>query len=283
MRAQFGIMRRILVFYLFCVTEVVIATRTRSGGDYGSPDRRSNRSGGSRYAPYTRSASPTRRHTSQDRTHRRTVAYPSPETIRSVVAVSVVTSTSIIVVTCPPLTTRPRYNGHPSNPIVTAAGGQQGGRVHLQPTPASTWGQSSVRPVQANSRQPGRPHLMSGNSANGSRWDSRTQNFPVVHRPPPPPPSLQPHQGAIFNPVFSRPLPGLPANQILTSVDTTVPLPPEWQPYLRDLVISLGYRRAVSVWPRLARCRLGNYSEATRREQDSYMIWCRETILGFER
>jgi hypothetical protein len=78
-------------------------------------------------------------------------------------------------------------------------------------------------------------------------------------------------------------LTGLPINHLVSYTDMSSPPPPEWQPFLRDLTISLGYRRAASIWPRLARFRLGNYSEETRREQDAYMTWCRETIIGLER
>jgi hypothetical protein len=116
----------------------------------------------------------------------------------------------------------------------------------------------------------------------GSRWDNRAHIFPVPPRPLPPPVPLQ--AGSTTSGTALRPvLTGLPINHVLSITDMSCPPPPEWQPFLRDLVISLGYRRATSIWPRLARSRLGNYSEDVRREQEAYMRWCRETIIGFER
>jgi hypothetical protein len=182
-------------------------------------------------------------------------------------------------VTCPPPATRTRFNGNPPNPIVTAAS-QHSSRVHIQPTPVGHVGPSSLagfRPAQNGDRQQHRTNA-AGNP-NNSRWGNRGQAFPCPQRPPVPP---QRH-GAIANQAATGPLFGLPTNLIQNYANMSVPPPPEWQPYLRDLVISLGYRRATSVWPRLARCRLGTFSENVRREQDAFMLWCRETVIGFER
>ncbi len=65
--------------------------------------------------------------------------------------------------------------------------------------------------------------------------------------------------------------------------DLSVPPPPTWQPFLRDLVMTLGYREAVSAWPRLARHAAHNYTDEERVRQGTYMEWCRNTLIGLER
>ncbi len=64
--------------------------------------------------------------------------------------------------------------------------------------------------------------------------------------------------------------------------DLSVPPPPTWQPFLRDLVMTLGYREAVSAWPRLARHTVHNFTEEERERQGAYMEQCRNTLIGFE-
>ncbi len=261
------------VCLLYIALRGVDTTRTRSGGDYGGPERRACRSTGSRYAPYSRTSSPTshRRSTVHESSQRRTVQYPGFETVTSVISVSVITSTSVIVVTCPPPTTRARYNGVVHNPIVTATI-RPGAQGQIRPSPVNSW-----QPAPARTIVPPRPR--GSNSHNNSRWDSSIRVPPSQPRPPLPP--MPSDRGTTSAP---RPvLTGLPMNHILSLTDLSTPPPPEWQPFLRDLVVSLGYRRAASIWPRLARCRFGNYSEEVRREQEAYMLWCRETIIGFER
>ncbi len=63
----------------------------------------------------------------------------------------------------------------------------------------------------------------------------------------------------------------------------TTPPPPLWHSFLRDLVTTLGYTQAVSIWPRLTRCTNGAYSADERSRQNVYMNWCRNILIGFER
>jgi hypothetical protein len=195
----------------------------------------------------------------------------------------VVTSTSVIMVTCPPQSTRIRHHNTAPNPIVTAPA-HHVPRGQIQPSRVNSW-QSQVAVATQAVRLPSAPRPVN-NASSGSRWDSRINNFLPVVRPLLPPAA---HHGGVSgnhgaSSFGQRPtLPGLLTSHVVNCVNVSSPPPPEWQPFLRDLVISLGYRRAASIWPRLARCRLGNYSEEVRREQETYMGWCRETLIGFER
>ncbi len=56
-----------------------------------------------------------------------------------------------------------------------------------------------------------------------------------------------------------------------------------WQQYLRDRVISLGYRTAGEAWPRSTTFMAGQFTAEEIEEQSQYARWCRDTLLGFER
>ncbi len=56
-----------------------------------------------------------------------------------------------------------------------------------------------------------------------------------------------------------------------------------WQQYLRDRVISLGYRTAGEAWPRSTTFAAGQFTGEEVEEQGQYARWCRDTLLGFER
>jgi hypothetical protein len=56
-----------------------------------------------------------------------------------------------------------------------------------------------------------------------------------------------------------------------------------WQQYLRDRVITLGYRAAGEAWPRSTTFAAGQFTRDEVEEQSQYARWCRDTIIGFER
>jgi hypothetical protein len=70
--------------------------------------------------------------------------------------------------------------------------------------------------------------------------------------------------------------------RVLAPPDTTTP-PSDWQPFVRDLIINLGFTEATRTWPRLERCAQSGNTLETRSRQATYMAWCRQTIIGFER
>ncbi len=56
-----------------------------------------------------------------------------------------------------------------------------------------------------------------------------------------------------------------------------------WRTYLRERIVTLGYRTAGEVWMRSQMFAAGNFSENDAEVQGEYARWCRDTLIGFER
>ncbi len=132
---------------------------------------------------------------------------------------------------------------------------------------------------------------VAGGSESRRRWDNpnppprQVPNSENQSQPPQPvpPPAQQPTSST-----STRQQPPQRATSGQTTgnsqlPDLSTPPPPLWQPYLRDLVITLGYREAINAWPQLTRCTSGNFTSEDRIMQEVYMEWCRQTLIGFER
>ncbi len=177
----------------------------------------------------------------------------------------------------------PTFLANPSvlttNPITLFVSHIEGLRVADVATRSTSANQANAAPAVRRATE----------NATSRRWDNpnppprrvtnpgvQSQASQPVQRPPQPMPStpntLRPLQETLGRTAASGQLP-----------DLTTPPPPLWQPYLRDLVITLGYREALGAWPHLVTCTSGNFSSEERSLQDIYMEWCRRTLVGFER
>ncbi len=56
-----------------------------------------------------------------------------------------------------------------------------------------------------------------------------------------------------------------------------------WQPYLRERVLTLGYRVAGEIWVRTNTFNAGRFTVEEVEEHGQYARWIRDTLLGFER
>jgi hypothetical protein len=254
-----------LLFFLAFIKPLV-APSTRSGQEYGA-ERRHSRSSRPTVQPYNiedrRSGNRTRQSQAAGRSRsdnrarpRQMVEYPRP----------------------PPAgprqddsDRRPRLDRNQSTSQIRPTGHENQRRCDHEPS-------TSRQALPAIVRAPALLGMRDGN-VRVPRWDN---SDPSCHpcgapRPVPPPATLSRQPGTTTS--ISVISPGL-----LTALPPlSIPPPPQWHGFLRDLVILLGFINARAAWPRLSRCINGAYTPEVRAQQDAHMDWCRQILIGFER
>lgn len=149
------------------------------------------------------------------------------------------------------------------------------------------------------------PPVPNANRRGGSRWagqraDSQGQvqrpitSAPMVHlphastapsvrhrlqNPSAPPRSTR----RLAPPVARAPESGNPTARRIDNDGRQAVAANTWRQFLRERILTLGYRTAGTVWARSRLFQEGRFNESAIAEQQQYAGWCRDTILGFER